>query len=69
MGGFFVRTVSKTLADHSTALAVLISETRPGLKLTDEVLDLKAASAELNQTGKDHEKRLTRLEHPQQRNR
>ena len=62
MGGFFVRTVSKTLNDHGTALAVLVSETRPGLKLQDEVLDLKLASAELNAIRIDIEKRVTSLE-------
>ena len=62
MGGFFVRTVSKTLNDHGTALAVLVSETRPYIKLTDEVLDLKLASAELDVAKKDHERRITRLE-------
>lgn len=62
MGGFFVRTVSKTLNDHGTALAVLVSETRPYIKLTDEVLDLKLASAELDVSRKDHERRITKLE-------
>lgn len=62
MGGFFVRTVSKTLNDHGTALAVLVSETRPYIKLTDEVLDLKLASAELDVARKDHERRITKLE-------
>ena len=62
MGGFFVRTVSKTLNDHGTALAVLVSETRPYIKLTDEVLDLKLASAELDVAKKDHERRITKLE-------
>ena len=62
VSGYFIRTVSRTLAEHSTALAVLVSETRPGLKLQDEVLDLKLASAELNQAKLDHEKRITRLE-------
>lgn len=62
VAGYFIRTVSKTLAEHSTALAVLVSETRPGLKLQDEVLDLKLASAELNAAKIDHERRLTSLE-------
>ena len=62
MGGFFVRTVSKTLNDHGTALAVLVSETRPYLKLADEVLDLKLASAELDVARKDHERRIAKLE-------
>ena len=58
----FIRTVGKTLAEHSTALAVLVTETRPGLKLQNEVLDLKVASAELNAAREDHERRLTSLE-------
>ena len=60
--GIFIRSVMKTLAEHSTALAVLVSETRPGLKLIDEVMDLKLASAELNETKKDHERRIISLE-------
>jgi len=62
VAGYVIRTVSRTLAEHSTALAVLISETRPGLKLQDEVLDLKLASAELNAAKIDHERRLQSLE-------
>ena len=62
VAGYFIRTVSRTLAEHSTALAVLVSETRPGLKLQDEVLDLKLASAELNAAKIDHERRLQSLE-------
>ena len=62
VAGYFIRTVSKTLAEHSTALAVLVAETRPGLKLQDEVLDLKLASAELNESRKNHEQRLQSLE-------
>ena len=62
VSGFFIRVVSHTLGQHTTALAVLVSETRPGLKLLDEVMDLKLASAELNETRKDHERRLQSLE-------
>ena len=62
VAGYTVRTVSKTLAEHGTALAVLISETRPGLKLLDEVMDLKLASGELNVVRIDIERRVTSLE-------
>lgn len=62
VAGFFIRTVLKTLGDHTTALAVLVSETRPGLKLTDEVIDLKVASAELDVARLNHEARITSLE-------
>ena len=67
VAGYFIRTVSKTLAEHSTALAVLVAETRPGLKLQDEVLDLKLASAELNESRKNHEQRLTSLENSREK--
>lgn len=67
VSGYFIKTVSRTLGEHTTALAVLISETRPGLKVTDEILDLKLASAELNESKKDHEKRITSLENPKEK--
>ena len=65
--GYFVRSVSRTLGDHGTALAVLIAETRPGLKIQDEVIDLKLASAELDVARKDHDKRITSLETTRER--
>lgn len=45
--GFSVWIV-KTLNAQNLALAVLVSETRPTIKLVNEVIDLKLASAELN---------------------
>lgn len=45
----FIVWIIKTLNKQTTALAVLISETRPTLKLVNEVIDLKVASAELNE--------------------
>jgi hypothetical protein len=62
IAGAFIRAVLKTLGEHTTTLAVLISETRPGLKLVDEVIDLKVASAELNEAKNNHEARLLSLE-------
>ena len=67
VAGYFIRTVSRTLAEHSTALAVLVAETRPGLKLQEEVIDLKLASAELNEARKNHEQRLTSLENSREK--
>ena len=45
--------LTKTMYRHTTLLAVLVSETKPvaidTVKLKNEVIDLKLASAELNQ--------------------
>ena len=66
---YFVRTVSRALAQHGTALAVLVSETRPGLKLVGEVMDLKLASAELNESMKSYDRRITSLENSRENRR
>lgn len=44
--------VNRSLQKQTTLLAVLTSETRPAIKLVNEVIDLKLASAELNEKAK-----------------
>ena len=46
----FIVWITKTLNKQNLALAVLVSETRPALKIVNEVIDLKLASAVINET-------------------
>lgn len=45
----FVVWITKQINKITTAIAVLVTETRAPIKLVNEVIDLKVASAELNE--------------------
>lgn len=57
----FIVWISKTLTKQNVALAVLVSETRPTLKLTNEIIDLKLADAVLTQSVLNNTKSIQTL--------
>jgi len=59
--GWLTRYVFKALTEHTTALAVLISETRPAIKVVNEVIDLKLSSAEMNEKLIGHDTQFVQL--------